>query len=161
MKLICVISKYEAGLSGEHFMSIFGHIFCFFCLLNPLRWIFIIQFSTYHTFALVLKDRTSWGICPHWVQIAFGENNQLKTTVSTLLYFLPTFYFFVIFYFFFHNYNFELGFFFWKMQLFFNRFFQKFQPVIQVNDWKSQSQTFITSSSCISTATIEKNFDYS
>ena len=36
VKLICVISKYEAGLSGEHFMSIFGHIFCFFCLLNTL-----------------------------------------------------------------------------------------------------------------------------
>ena len=61
VKLICVISKYEAGLSGEHFMSIFGHIFCFFCLLNT----HIIQFSTYHTFALVLKDRTSWVIRPH------------------------------------------------------------------------------------------------
>ena len=85
-----LISKNVASLCGKHFMSIFGHIFYFSLLFNTLPFNFIIQFSTYHTFALVLKDRTSWVIRPHWVQITFGENNQLKITVSTLSYFLPT-----------------------------------------------------------------------
>jgi hypothetical protein len=45
-----------------HFMSIFGHIFYFSLLFNTLPFNFIIQFSTYHTFGLVFKDRTSWVI---------------------------------------------------------------------------------------------------
>ena len=36
VKLICAISKNEARLSYEYFMSIFGHIFRFFCFLNTL-----------------------------------------------------------------------------------------------------------------------------
>ena len=70
--------------------AFYVHIWSYFSFPASFEYTSVQFLSSYFSlitlFHLSLKDNASWVICPHWVQITLGENNQLKTTVSIIFF---------------------------------------------------------------------------